>query len=204
MKGLTLEASLHHYGKFTEWIDKYIPQKRATVLKEFFGVRELTLSSSPYSIKQGGVGAYPGGWIVTVNKMIECALVLNKVWERFDSEVKYSPEELVFSAIMCEIGKLGTNDQPFFLVNDNDWEVKNRGLLFKYNRVGYNMKYSDKALYILQENKIEISQNEYLAIKLYNSMRDEENSHYFNWDNKMDSNIAFVLNQAHTIVNNSI
>jgi hypothetical protein len=67
----------------------------------------------------------------------------------------------------------------------------------------YNMKYSDKALFILQQEKIDVSENEYLAIKLYNAMCDEENNHYFHWDTKMKSNSALILNQARTVIVNS-
>jgi hypothetical protein len=205
MKGLTLEESLHQYTRFLELLEKYLSDdpKRLKEIKEFFGNLELTLTSSPYSVKKGSVGAYPGGYIVTINKLIEASLILDKVWDKFSSEKKYTLSELVFSAVMCEIGKLGTSDQPFFIPNDNDWEIKNRGLLFKYNPYHYNMKYSDRAIYTLQSNFIPANENEFLAIKLYNSFFDEENNHYFKWDNRLPSNIAIILNQAYQIVNNT-
>jgi hypothetical protein len=203
MKGLTLEQSLSEYTKFLELLDKYIPAERMVLIKEFFGYRELTLTSSPYSIIQDSVGAYPGGYIVSVNKLIESALVLDRVWDKFSSNKHYTLEELVFSAAFCEIGKLGSNDEPFFLPNDNEWEIKNRKLLFKYNTTSTNMKYSDKALYILQQSGIKVSENEFLAIKMYNSLIDEDNNFYFRRDVELKSKLHIILNQAYQIVNNT-
>jgi len=203
MKALTLEQSLAEYSRFYELLDKYLSSERLTKVKEFFGSRELTLSSSPYSIIEGQVGAYPGGYIVSVNKLIESALVLDRVWDKFNNTKNYTTEELVFAAAFCEVGKIGTNDQPFFLVNDNDWEVKNRKLLFKYNPAISNLKYSDRAIYILQQEGIKFSENEYLAIKLYNALCDEENNFYFRRDVELKSKLHIILNQAYQIVNNT-
>ncbi len=200
-KGLSLEESLNQYSRFVYFIDTYIEGKRSSQVKEFFGYRELTLSSSPYSVKSDGIGSYPGGYIETINRLVEASLILEKVWNKFIPEKSYTTEELVFSAIMCEIGKLGTNDDPFFLPNDNDWEIKNRGILYKYNPKFTNLKYSDSALYTLQSNGIKISENEFLGIKLYNSVLEEENSHYNYFSNRPKSYLHLILNQAYTIVN---
>jgi len=200
MNNLSLEQSLAEYSKFVSWIDKYIPEKRASALKYYFGEIELSLTSSPYSIIKDQVGAFAGGYIVTINKLVESALILDKLWDKFSTEKYYTIEELVFSAVVCEIGKLGTSDEPFFLQNDNDWEIKNRGILYKYNPIYTNLKYCDKALFILQQKGFEISENEYLAIKLYNSLMDQENNFYFRRDVEIKSNLHFILNQAHQIV----
>jgi hypothetical protein len=203
MKGLTLEEAIHQHTKFNEFIEKYVSRDRSKSIIEFFGERELTLTSSPYSIKSGSVGCFPGGYIITINKLIEVSLVLDRVWEKFSEKRTYTVEELVVSSIFCEIGKLGTNDNPFFIKNDNEWEIKNRGLLYKYNPIYTNIKYSDSSIFTLQKNKITISENEFLSIKLYNSFLDEDNSHYFKYDNKPKSNLYMILNQAHQIINNS-
>jgi hypothetical protein len=203
MSDLTLEQSLKEYGKFVDVINKYLSPTRAEQVKSFFGKREITLSSSPYNLVLGAPGAYAGGYITTVNKIIHCAVVLERVWENFSTEKYHTTEELVFSAIFSEVAKIGTNDQPYYLPNKNEWEIKNRGIIYAHNPYHYNMKYSDKALFILQQEKIDVSENEYLAIKLYNAMCDEENNHYFHWDTKMKSNIALILNQARTVIVNS-
>lgn len=199
---LSLENSLKEYSKFTDFINNYISGKRCKDLLEFFGERELTLSSSPYSVRDEGVGSYPGGYIVTINKLIETSLVMDKVWERFGYKKSYTIDELVFSALTCEIGKLGTNDEPFFLKNDNSWEVEKRGLLYKYNPKYTNFKYSDGSIFLLQSSGITLSENEFMAIKLYGSVCDEENSHYYRFENQPKSNLFRILNQAREIVLN--
>ena len=203
MKALTLEQSLAEYGRFYDLLDKYVSKERVVKIKEFFGSRELTLSSSPYSIIEGQVGAFAGGYIISVNKLIESALVLDRVWDKFNTTKQYTTEELVFAAAFCEVGKIGTNDEPFFLLNDNEWEVKNRKILFKYNPNITNFKYSDRAIYVLQQEGIKITENEYLAIKLYNSLCDEENNFYFRRDVELKSKLHIILNQAYQIVNNT-
>ena len=45
-----------------------------------------------------------------VNRVTEGALALNKVWIEFGAEQNYTIEELVFSAINHDLGKLGDED----------------------------------------------------------------------------------------------
>jgi hypothetical protein len=44
-----------------------------------------------------------------------------------------SEESVVITALFHDVGKVGGSRKPFYLPNDNLWEVRNRGITYKVN-----------------------------------------------------------------------
>lgn len=44
-----------------------------------------------------------------------------------------SEESVVITALFHDVGKVGYSSKPFYLPNDNLWEVRNRGITYKVN-----------------------------------------------------------------------
>jgi hypothetical protein len=125
--------------------------------------------------------------------------VFEKVWDKFGQKKNYTTEELVFSAINHDLGKLGTKEQPFYVPNDSQWHIEKQGALYKYNSNITHMRISDRSLFYLQQQGIEVTENEYLAIKLHDGLYEEGNKPYFmtyNKDTELKSNIVYILHQA--------
>ena len=62
-----------------------------------------------------------------------------------------------------------------------------------------HMRISDRSLFYLQQQGIEVTENEYLAIKLHDGLYEEGNKPYFmtyNKDTELKSNIVYILHQA--------
>ena len=47
--------------------------------------------------------------------------------------IDFTDEELIFSALHHDLGKLGTKDFLHYVKNDSDWHIKNKGEYFKRN-----------------------------------------------------------------------
>ena len=61
------------------------------------------------------------------------------------------------------------------------------------------MLIQDRSLYLLQKFGIELSQNEYIAIRIHDGVYDEANKAYYvsyNPESKLRSNISYILHQA--------
>ena len=124
---------------------------------------------------------------------------MDKVWERFGQKKDYTVEELVFSAINHDLGKLGTNEEPFYIPNDSSWHVEKQGAHFKYNSKITHMRIADRSLFYLQEAGISVSENEFLAIKLHDGLYEESNKAYYitySSDSELKSNLPYILHQA--------
>jgi len=199
MKQLSPEQILENLNKFYSIIEKYITGDRKDKLIELYKGIEETLAMSPASTRIDHHNCFAGGYVDHVIRVIEASLVFEKVWDRFGQNKNYTTEELIFSAINHDLGKLGTNEQPMYLPNDSQWHIEKQGLVYKYNPNITHMRVSDRSLFYLQKAGIEVSENEFLAIKLHDGLYEESNKSYYityNKDTELKSNITYILHQA--------
>jgi hypothetical protein len=199
MKKLTEEQLIKNLEEFYSYVEKYVSSPRKEKLLEFYKSREVTLMTSPASTKLSNHNCFIGGYVEHVNRVITAALVFDKVWDKFQQIKDYTIEELVFSAINHDLGKLGTDKQPFYLPNDSQWHVEKQGAHFKINSELTHMRVADRSLFYLQQAGIDVSENEYLAIKLHDGLFEEANKPYFmpfGAEFQLKSNIVHILHQA--------
>lgn len=198
MDKLTAAQMEENLKKFYTIIDKHISKERADKLKSFYKTIEETLTMSPASSRIEHHNCFPGGYLDHVIRVVEVALVLNKVWDKFGQKKTYTEEELVFSAINHDLGKLGTNDKPFYAPNDNQWEVDKRGIMYKYN-YDHHMRIADRSQFALQQAGIPMSTQEFLAIRLHDGLYEEANKPYlltFSVEAHLKTTLPHILHQA--------
>ena len=104
---LSAEQIQSNWEKFLGYINTYISDPRREKLIEFYKKHEEEVIMMPASHKVAYHNAFPGGYIDHVNRVIEGALATNKIWIEFGAEQNYTVEELVFSAINHDLGKMG-------------------------------------------------------------------------------------------------
>jgi len=199
MKKLSPEQMAENLAKFYSFIGKYISGSRKDKLLEMYKDIEETLATSPASTKISHHNAFAGGYLDHVNRVTEAALVFEKVWDKFGQSKNYTTEELAFSALNHDLGKLGTNDQPVYIPNQSQWHRENQGLMFNYNPAIPHMRIAERSLFVLQKYGIQVSENEFLAIRLHDGLYEEANKQYYityNKDTELRSNIAYILHQA--------
>ena len=196
---LSAEQMLENVVKFNEYIDKYITGDRKDKLKEFYDSISQTLAESPASTKEAHHNCFPGGYLDHVIRVTELALVIDRVWDKFNQKKNYTIEELVFSCLNHDLGKLGTNAEPFYIPNDSDWHIKNQGAHYKYNNKMIHMRIADRSLYYLQNAGIKVSENEFLAIKLHDGLYEESNKAYYitySPESELKCNLPYIVHQA--------
>ena len=65
----------------------------------------------PAAHKREYHNAFPGGYVDHVLRVVECALKLNDVWVEMGVDTStYTKEELVFSALNHDLGKIGDEE----------------------------------------------------------------------------------------------
>jgi len=199
MKKITEEQIQENLAKFYDFIRDYIEPKRADKLAKFYEGIELTLATAPASTKLSHHNCFPGGYVDHILRVTESAIILDRLWDKMSQVKNYTLEELVFSAINHDLGKLGTNEDPFYMPNDSQWHIEKQGAYYKYNANITHMRISDRSLYYLQAAGILVTENEYLAIKLHDGLYEEGNKSYYvtySEENQIKSNLVHVLHQA--------
>jgi len=202
MKQLTAEQISENWDIMMSFIDAHITGARKSKLLEFYKLYEERICMMPASHKTAYHNCGPGGYVDHVNRVISSALRLDDVWHDMGALTTWSTEELVFSALNHDLGKMGTKDEEMYLPNTSQWHVENKGELYEVNHKISFMSVPDRSLYLLNQYNIEYSENEYLAIKLHDGMYDEANKPYlmsYLPETKPRTSLIFIIHQADMI-----
>ena len=196
---LTAEQIQENWNLFLSYIDNYISEPRKTKLKNFYEKYAERIMLMPAAHKKEYHNAFPGGYIEHVNRVIQAALRIDKVWIEFGVFQTYSTEELVFSALNHDLGKMGDEENESYIPQTDQWRKEKLGEDYKFNDRLEFMSVPDRGLYLLTSHGIEFSKNEMLAIKLHDGLYDDANKPYLmTWmpETKPRTSLIFIIQQA--------
>jgi hypothetical protein len=74
-----------------------------------------------------------------------------------------SDESIVVTALFHDLGKVGYPGKPYYLRNENRWEVENRGITYKTNPELVTINLAVRSLYLIG-NRIELTEEEAQAV----------------------------------------
>ena len=196
---LNSEEIIANYDLHIKIIDKYITGERNKKVKDMIEAIGEKYVTAPASGRTWYHGAYPGGYLVHVNTVVKYALQQMKLYQKMGGKIDFTEEELVFSALFHDLGKIGDGDKPNYIPQENDWRRNNLQEIYTNNPDLDFMLIPDRSLFILQKFGISVNQKEWLAIKLHDGLFEESNKAYyisFNPDSKLKSNIVPILHTA--------
>ncbi len=196
---LTAEQIQENWDKFIGFIEDYISSPRKEALLEFYNQYMDRIILMPASHKKEYHNAFPGGYVEHVNRVIEAALKIHSVWEEFGAEQNYTVEELVFSAMNHDLGKMGDENNEAYIPQTDQWRKDKLGEDYTFNNKLEYMSVPDRGLYLLKEHGIDYSKNEFLTIKLHDGLYDEANKPYLmSWmpETKVRTSLVHIVHQA--------
>ena len=196
---LNEEQLLENWQQFLGYIEQYITGDRQKRLIDFYNKYEERFILLPASHKPQYHNCFPGGYIEHVNRVVSASLEIDSVWRKFDVKPTYTTEEVVFSALNHDLGKFGTLEHEAVLPNPSEWHVKNRGETYTFNTQMDYMTVPDRGLWLLSQIGVEVSKNEWLAIKLHDGLYDDANKPYLmSWspETKLRTSLPFIIHQA--------
>ena len=121
---LSAEQIQSNWEEFLEYINIYISSPRKEKVLAFYKKFEDEIVLMPASHKVAYHNAFPGGYIDHVNRVIRGSLAINDTWVEFGTEQNYTIEELVFSAMNHDLGKMGNGEEIAYLPSKDDWRKK--------------------------------------------------------------------------------
>jgi hypothetical protein len=185
-----------NYNKFIELIKQ---DSRSEQLLKFYEIPHFAeeLTTAPASAKTHFHNAFPGGYLDHVLRVADIALKMAGTFKACEGEINFTKQELIFAALHHDLGKLGVPGTPYYLDQDSDWHRK-RGELYKHNEAIQYMKVPDRAVFLLQSHGIQVTEAEYLAIKLSDGMYSDGNEAYLkNWTPySMKTNLPYIIHWA--------
>jgi hypothetical protein len=200
MTQLTAEQIEENWNKFINYINTFISEPRKSKLKDFYYEFQDRIILMPASHKVEYHNAKPAGYIDHVNRVIECALKLNVTWDEMGMLPNtFTTEELVFSALNHDLGKIGDEQHESFITQDDQWRRDKLKEDYKFNDNLAFASVPDRGLFLLQSNGIQYTFNEMVAIQTHDGLYDEGNKKYlmgFMAEQKPRTSLPFILHQA--------
>jgi hypothetical protein len=199
MKEYTETQLNEKYESFIETLEKYFSGERLKKLKHLYSEDEygIRLITAPASAKAHFHNAYVGGYMDHIMNVLTTSFGVKKLYEIRGGTIDFTDEELAFACIHHDLGKLGDKQQgEYYLTQNSEWHIKNKGELFKFNSELQYMDVTDRALYILQQYQIVCSWKETLAIKLSDGLYHEPNASYlksYNPDHELKTNLPRIV-----------
>ncbi len=186
-----------NYNKFIALLKSKFSGDRLKKLLHLYDENEfgLRLITAPASAKEHYHNAYIGGYLDHILNVYKASIGTMK-----GATIDFTEEEMCFSALHHDLGKLGDKvDGDYYLTQDSDWHLKNKGEMFKFNPKLQYMDVTDRALFTLQQYEIKCSWKETLAIKLSDGLYHEPNASYLKGHNKdyeLKTNLPRVIHAA--------
>ena len=197
---LTAEQIEKNWGEFCENIEMNISSPRKEKLLEFYEKYEDRIMMMPAAHKKEYHNAFPGGYVEHVNRVVRCALKQSKLWEEEGADMTtFTREELVFSAINHDLGKMGSEEHESYIPQTDKWRKEKLGEDYMFNKQVAFASVPDRGLFMLQSHGVQYTFNEMLAIQTHDGLYDEANKKYlFTYlpEQKPRTCLPFILHQA--------
>ncbi len=180
MKNYNEKQLEENYQKFIGLLKKYFTGERLEKLLHMYSMDELgpNLIISPASGNLNYHNAYEGGYIDHIFNVTKNALKMRDLFIAQGGAIDFTEEELVFSCLHHDLGKLGIKGEVHYLPNQEEWSQKKYGTLFVRNEKIPYMTLTDRTFFTLNHYGIQYNEKEYFAIKLTDGMYDEDNQKY--------------------------
>lgn len=152
MKALTQEQA------YTEWVKFYTVFEKLGLSKNY-DMEKLKneLLSSPCAVSEEMGTAYKGALLIHINMTMALAQRLAKM---ISGTFEFNEETLLKTIAIMHLSK-----RLVYVENDNDWEIKNRGLMFKFAKgVEGCLKGGERSALEALNNGVKLTPTEFEAI----------------------------------------
>ena len=199
MKQLTEEQLLGNWEKLLQLVEDTFEGDRKERLLEMYKHFEDRMVVAPASGKEEYHYCYAGGYVNHVLHVVETALEISKTYEKVGGTKDWTDEELIFSAMHHDLGKVGDLESEYYVPQDNEWRRKTLGEVFTHNTDIDNMRVTDRALFLLQHFGVKVNMKETLAIKVSDGLYDEANTYYmkvFDASRSLKNHLPYIIHWA--------
>ena len=185
---------------FLNNIEVHITGDRKVKLLKFYNKFAERIMFMPAAHKKEYHNAFPGGYVDHVNRVVRCALKQSELWDSEGCNMStFTIEELVFSAINHDLGKMGDSENESYIPQTDKWRKDKLGEDYMFNKALAFAAVPDRGLFLLQEHSIKYSFNEMVAIQTHDGLYDPANEKYLKAympEQKPRTSLPFILHQA--------
>lgn len=197
---LTAEQLQENWDTLMGSIQDHIQSPRKEKLLEFYEKYQERIILIPAAHKKEYHNAFPGGYVEHVNRVVRCSLKQAALWDEEGADMTtFTTEELIFSAINHDLGKMGDENEDSYIPQTDKWRRDKLGEEYMFNKKIEFASVPDRGLFLLQSHGVQYSFNEMVAIQTHDGLYDEANKKYlmgYMVEQKPRTSLPFILHQA--------
>lgn len=195
---MNAEQLVKNYEELISLIKIHIKGERGKKLLDLYDKLSDRIATAPASSKKQYHNCFPGGYVLHVLNVVKAVEKTANLWKEMGVELDFSEEEMYFSAINHDLGKIGSMALEYYIPCEEEW-MKKKGQLYSKNPELQYMKVPERSLLTLQQAGIQITEKEYLAIKLHDGLYEDGNKSYFisfSEDYELKTYLPVILHHA--------
>ena len=199
MKELKLSEIQKNWDRLRNLINNTFEGERLEKLNKMYDYFEDRMCVAPASGTEHFHNAHVGGYVEHVLHVVDLALKFTNVWEADGATIDFTVEEIIFAALHHDLGKIGDLEEDYYIPQESEWHRKNRGEIFTHNPKLNYMTVTDRAIFLLNHFGLEMSEKEFIGLRLTDGLYEEANKKYYityTPGNTLKTNIAYILHQA--------
>jgi hypothetical protein len=196
---LTAEQIKENYEVLLKGIEKYVTGDRKQLFLDFYNSLDERIALLPASHKKAYHNCFPGGYVEHVIRVITASFKLYEVWKNMGAKDTFTEEELFVAALNHDLGKIGSLEEVSVYPSTDEWRKKNLGEMYSFNTKIEYMTVPDRSLFLLQQAGIQLTTNEWIAIKTHDGLYDPANEAYLKSympETKPRTSLPFIIHQA--------
>ena len=176
---LTEQQITDNYKELRKIINDTFSDLRLDKLNHMYVDLEDRMVVAPASSVEHYHNSKVGGYVEHILHVVKFAQQIKKLWEDAGATIDFTDEELIFSALHHDLGKVGDElGNEFYTPNESEWHIKNQGRIYNVNPDIEHMDVTDRSFFLLQEYGIKYSKQEFYGIRLADGMYVDYNKPY--------------------------
>jgi len=197
---LTAEQIQDNWSELHKIIDSTFEGERLEKIKSLHKHFEDRMILAPASGRAWYHNAFPGGYVAHILNIIQWSQSYYALFEAQGMHVDDIPmESVVFAAMFHDLGKLGNLEDDYYVPNTDEWRAKKLQEHYNHNPAIHYMTVTDRAIWILNQFNITMSESEYLGVRLADGLYNEQNTSYYmegaEWK-AMKTNLPLIISFA--------
>ena len=197
---LTEEQIVENWKALLRKIDTNFEGERKEKLTNLYERFSDRMMLAPASGIEHFHNCFAGGYVDHVLRVMDCSEQLYDLWSSMGADMSnYTKEELMFCALNHDLGKVGDNENEYYVPNPSDWHRKNQGKIYDPNPNIQHMTVPHRSIWLLSNYGITFSQNEMIGILTHDGVYDSANDSYLKpWgkEKALWNNLPIILHHA--------
>ena len=184
---MATDIALKNYDNYYKGLEKTIGSELADGIIDALGGPEKVAEAPFFNLDESGV-AYEGAFSRSVIRLIKIAYNIN---DTLPDNLRVDERSINKVCLLSHIAKV-----QLYLPNDNNWEVTNRGMVYKFNNdLKGALRVGERSLLIAMNEGVKFTEDEFEAMRIMDKDGADDNySKYFS------SPLSMVIRHANEML----